>query len=46
MRYQPMPLAQAREALTASGLAPYQVFHAVSMFSNIGAGLLESRGPN
>ncbi|MGH8883380.1 MAG: NmrA family transcriptional regulator, partial [Stackebrandtia sp.] len=44
VRYQPLPLALARKALTASGLAPYQVSHAVSMFSNIGAGLLESRG--
>ena len=44
VRYEPVPLAQAREALTASGLEPYQVSHAVSMFSNIGAGLLESRG--
>lgn len=42
--YQPVPLAQAREALTASGLEPYQVSHAISIFSNIGAGLLESRG--
>ncbi|MGH3889607.1 MAG: hypothetical protein ACRDSZ_24105 [Pseudonocardiaceae bacterium] len=44
MRYEPVPLAQARKALTASGLEPYQVSHAVSMFSNVGAGLLESRG--
>ncbi|MGH3917392.1 MAG: NmrA family NAD(P)-binding protein [Pseudonocardiaceae bacterium] len=44
VRYEPVPLVQAREALIASGLAPYQVSHMVSTFSNIGAGLLESRG--
>ncbi|ONI85147.1 NmrA family transcriptional regulator [Saccharothrix sp. ALI-22-I] len=40
--YQPVSLTQAREAL--AGLEPYQVSHTLSLFANIGAGLLESPG--
>ncbi|WP_158853678.1 NmrA family NAD(P)-binding protein [Saccharothrix deserti] len=42
--YQPVSLAQAREALAGGGLEPYQVSHTLSMFANTGAGLLESPG--
>jgi uncharacterized protein YbjT (DUF2867 family) len=43
VRYKSASLGDARAALTASGLLPYQVAHTVSMFSNINAGLLRPR---
>jgi NAD(P)H dehydrogenase (quinone) len=41
--YRPTALADAWGALAANGLPPYQVAHAVSIFSNIAAGQLEQR---
>ncbi|MER5422478.1 NAD(P)H-binding protein [Streptosporangium roseum] len=38
--YRPSPLGAVWTALAAKGVPPYQVAHAVSIFSNIGAGLL------
>ncbi|WP_031160987.1 hypothetical protein [Streptosporangium roseum] len=38
--YRPSPLGAVWAALAAKGVPPYQVAHAVSMFANIGAGLL------
>ncbi|MEU6377464.1 NmrA family NAD(P)-binding protein [Streptomyces sp. NPDC046909] len=41
--YQDLPLGETRAALTASGaLQPYQVGHAVSLFSHAKAGFLEA----
>ncbi|GAA4512050.1 MULTISPECIES: NAD(P)H-binding protein [Nonomuraea] len=42
VEYRPAPLGETRASL--AGLEPYQVGHTMSTFSNIGAGLLESRG--
>lgn len=42
--YRPVPLGEARAALGASGLEPYQVGHTLSLFSAAGAGLMRSRG--
>ncbi|MCK2220782.1 hypothetical protein MF672_044305 [Actinomadura sp. ATCC 31491] len=40
--YRPVPLAAAREGL--AGLEPYQAGHSMSIYANMGAGLLEARG--
>ncbi|MEV4103866.1 NAD(P)H-binding protein [Nonomuraea sp. NPDC049649] len=42
VEYRPVSLGEARAALT--GLEPYQAGHTMSIFSNIGVGLLEGRG--
>ncbi|QYC37655.1 Quinone oxidoreductase 2 [Nonomuraea coxensis DSM 45129] len=42
VRYQPIPLSAAREALTGLGLEPYQVTHTLSTFSNVIAGNLQA----
>lgn len=42
VRYQPISIADARGALAGSGLEPYQVTHTLSVFSNIGAGLMHA----
>ncbi|SEU33894.1 NAD(P)H-binding protein [Nonomuraea wenchangensis] len=44
VRYRPIPLSAAREALTGLGLEPYQVTHTLSTFSNVIAGNLQARG--
>ncbi|GAA1284192.1 SDR family oxidoreductase [Pseudonocardia aurantiaca] len=43
VRYQPVSLADVRAALSAGGAEPYQVAHTISMFANLGAGLLDRR---
>lgn len=40
VRYEAVPLGAVWPALAASGLKPYQVGHAMSILSNVGAGLL------
>ncbi|MDT0345950.1 Rossmann-fold NAD(P)-binding domain-containing protein [Streptomyces litchfieldiae] len=40
--YRPVSLAETREALRDSGLEPYQITHALSLFSNVNAGLLQA----
>lgn len=42
VEYRPLSLHDAREALAGSGLEPYQVTHAISMFANAGAGVLQA----
>jgi NAD(P)H dehydrogenase (quinone) len=42
IEYRPVSLGQAREDLADKGLAPYQLAHTISLFSNVGAGLLEA----
>lgn len=42
--YHPVSLTRFRAALAGGGLEPYQVSHTLSMFANIGAGLLDSPG--
>ncbi|MFD1148725.1 Rossmann-fold NAD(P)-binding domain-containing protein [Saccharothrix hoggarensis] len=42
--YEPASLARTRPALVAARLEPYQVAHTLSMFANIGAGLLDATG--
>ncbi|MER7365334.1 hypothetical protein [Nonomuraea wenchangensis] len=44
VRYRPIPLSAAREALTGLGLEPYQVTHTLSTFSNVIAGNIQARG--
>ncbi|MFI6320864.1 NAD(P)H-binding protein [Nonomuraea sp. NPDC050556] len=41
--YQSVSLSDTREALSVSGLEPYQITHTISLFSNLKAGLLEAR---
>ncbi|GAA3120912.1 NmrA family NAD(P)-binding protein [Streptosporangium carneum] len=43
VEYRTVSLHDTREALAGSGLEPYQVTHALSLFSNANAGLLEAR---
>jgi NAD(P)H dehydrogenase (quinone) len=43
VEYQNVSLYDTRKALEGSGLAPYQLGHTISMFSNANAGLLEAR---
>lgn len=43
VRYESRSLAGTRAALSASGREPYQVAHTISLFANVGAGLLERR---
>ncbi|MGK4582217.1 NAD(P)H-binding protein [Kitasatospora sp. HPMI-4] len=38
VRYQPSPLGETWSTLAAAGAAPYQIAHAVSLYSNVGAG--------
>ncbi|MET9318284.1 NmrA family NAD(P)-binding protein [Kribbella sp. NPDC003505] len=42
IEYRAVSLAQARQDLAGSGLEPYQLAHTISLFSNVGAGLLEA----
>ncbi|MEU0566234.1 hypothetical protein ABZ297_12675 [Nonomuraea sp. NPDC005983] len=42
--YQPISLSVSREALAGSGLEPYQITHTLSLFSNLMAGYLVTRG--
>lgn len=44
VRYQPISLAEMRNILQSSGLEPYQITHTLSLFANLGAGLLEASG--
>ncbi|MGQ4388951.1 NmrA family NAD(P)-binding protein, partial [Streptomyces sp. SAS_270] len=44
VRYESAPLGATRAALTRSGLLPYQVGHAVSVFANLKAGWLAADG--
>lgn len=46
VEYRTAPLADMRAALTGGGLAPYQIDHTISLFSNINAGLLEAERPD
>ncbi len=41
--YQPASLAETRAALNGSGLEPYRIAHAISLFSNVIAGRAEAR---
>lgn len=41
--YRPASLAETRAGLEGSGLAPYQVAHSLSLFSNVIAGRAEAR---
>ena len=43
VRYEPVTLSDVRAALSAGGAEPYQVAHTISMFANLGAGLLDPR---
>jgi uncharacterized protein YbjT (DUF2867 family) len=40
--YRPISLFTTREALAGSGLEPYQITHALSLFSNLSAGYLQA----
>lgn len=40
--YQPISLLTTRNALADSGLAPYQITHTLSLFSNLNAGYLQA----
>jgi NAD(P)H dehydrogenase (quinone) len=42
IEYRAVSLAQARQDLAGSGLEPYQLAHTISLFSNVGAGLLHA----
>lgn len=42
VEYQNVPLSGLREALAGFGMEPYQVGHALSMFSNTNAGFLQA----
>ncbi|WP_447006764.1 NmrA family NAD(P)-binding protein [Saccharothrix isguenensis] len=42
--YEPVSLADTRQALATGDLQPYQVGHTLSLFANIAAGLLEPSG--
>jgi uncharacterized protein YbjT (DUF2867 family) len=42
VEYQTVSLSDTRKALAGSGLEPYQIGHAISLFSNANAGLLEA----
>jgi NAD(P)H dehydrogenase (quinone) len=44
VRYESAPLGATREALSKSGLLPYQVGHAISVFANLQAGSLAADG--
>jgi len=43
VEYQSIALHDLRKPLAGSGMEPYQVDHAISLFSNVKAGLLEAR---
>ncbi|MEU0505372.1 NmrA family NAD(P)-binding protein [Nocardia sp. NPDC005998] len=42
VNYLPISLTEMRNMLQGSGLEPYQITHTLSLFANLGAGLLES----
>ncbi|MGW5377063.1 hypothetical protein ACWESM_16585 [Nocardia sp. NPDC003999] len=42
VRYVPISLGETRDMLQGSGLEPYQITHTLSLFANLGAGLLEA----
>ena len=42
--YQPISLTEMRNMLQGSGLESYQIAHTLSLFANLGAGLLEASG--
>ncbi|MEV6341142.1 NmrA family NAD(P)-binding protein [Nocardia vinacea] len=42
VRYAPISLGEMRDMLQGSGLEPYQITHTLSLFANLGAGLLEA----
>lgn len=42
VEYRPVSLSDTRAALAGSGLEPYRIGHTISLFANVGAGLLES----
>ncbi|MET8876804.1 NmrA family NAD(P)-binding protein [Nocardia sp. NPDC004604] len=44
VNYLPISLTEMRNMLQGSGLEPYQITHTLSLFANLGAGLLESSG--
>lgn len=43
VEYQSVSLFDTRQALADSGLEPYRIAHTISLFANIGAGVLEAR---
>jgi NAD(P)H dehydrogenase (quinone) len=43
VRYEPVALADVRAAMSAGGAEAFQVAHTISMFANLGAGLLDRR---
>ncbi|WP_433191679.1 NmrA family NAD(P)-binding protein [Nocardia sp. CA-107356] len=44
VNYLPISLAEMRNILQGTGLEPYQCTHTLSLFANLGAGLLEASG--
>lgn len=44
VNYLPISLTEMRNMLQGSGLEPYQITHTLSLFANLGAGLLEASG--
>ncbi|WP_433685087.1 NmrA family NAD(P)-binding protein [Nocardia sp. CA-119907] len=44
VNYSPISLTEMRNMLQGSGLEPYQITHTLSLFANLGAGLLEASG--